>query len=876
MRLSDIMLLLGIPAPDSDTGLTGLPPDSYVGLAGPMSDAHTGLGGLAGGAGASAVGGCGCRSERSNREIRTLLTDSRSLAAPGETLFFALRTSTGDGHLFIERLYRQGVRAFVVDREWNPHAETDMPEALFIRVGEGLTPGVPDTLAALQRIGASQRDNASEVVAITGSRGKTLLKEWLFRLLSPYRRISRSPRSYNSRIGVPLSLWLTPSNTDLAIIEAGISRLGEMAPLREIIRPDTVIVTNITDVHAEGFPTIRDKAAEKVSLAAMTPTRTLIYCIDDPLLREAVSRLERDDLNIFGWSSSDPTAPLYIHFTEEGRPEFVYEGLKYSSEARFTTAADRQNVSHAIAFMLHEGIAGEEIGCRLTALTPVGTRLNVSEGVNGCMLIRDSYTSDFGSLPPAVDFMLRRRTPTQEAVIIMSDLVHEVEDDDVTCRRIADLCRERGIRRFIGVGPVLTSHRDLFGPEAQFYASAADLLDHLDPASLAGDIVLLKGAPDFGMERVAERLEARTHETVLEVNLDSVVTNYNFFRSRLPSETGLVAMVKASGYGAGSYEIAKTLQDCGASYLAVAVLDEGIDLRRQGITMPVMVMNPRVVNYGVMFANRLEPVIYSPGMLYEVIEEARKHGVNHYPIHIKLDTGMHRMGFIEEELPALMDAVEAQEGVEIRSVFSHLATADCPDLDDYTHLQIERFEKYTRYMISRSTRPFLRHILNSAGILRFPEAHYDMARLGIGLYGVNTLPPEIEPPLAPVSTLRTVIVALREWKAGESIGYGRRTILKRDSVVATIPIGYADGMNRRFGLGAVSVRVNGQDAPTLGNICMDACMIDVTGIGCRVGDSVEIFGPGAPVDRLADVLGTIPYEILTSVSPRVKRVYYRE
>lgn len=823
-------------------------------------------------------GGCKSAAEWPplSREIRTLLTDSRSLGSPDDTLFFALRTPTGDGHLFINRLYRRGVRAFVVDSDWNPRAETEMPEAVFIRVGESLTPGTPDTLAALQRVGASHRGNAAEVVAITGSRGKTVLKEWLFRLMSPGKRISRSPRSYNSRIGVPLSLWLTPENTDIAIIEAGISRRGEMATLRDIIEPDTVIVTNITDTHAEGFASKAEKGAEKVSLAALPKTRTLIYCADDPLLREAVARLGRDDLEAFGWSAYDPQSPLLITFTGEGNPEFVRDGKKFRSEARFATDADRQNVSHAIAFMLHQGIAGEEVCRRLTALTPVGTRLNVSEGVNGSMIIRDSYTSDFGSLPPAIDFMLRRRTPGQEAVVIMSDLVHEVEDDDTTCQRISALLRERGIRRFIGVGPVLSAHKALFGPEARFYASFDELLDNLDPASLAGDIVLIKGAPGFGPERVAERLEARTHETVLEVNLDSVVANYNFFRSRLPAETGLVAMVKASGYGAGSYEIAKTLQDCGAAYLAVAVLDEGIDLRRQGITMPVMVMNPRVVNYGVMFANHLEPEIYSPGMLAEVIEEARRHGVTRYPIHIKLDTGMHRMGFVEEELPALMDAVSAQSGVEIRSVFSHLATADCLDMDDYTRLQLDRFERCTTYMLSRSEKPFLRHILNSAGILRFPEAHYDLARLGIGLYGVNTLPPEVEPPLAPVSALRTVIVALRRWNKGESIGYGRCTILERDTMVATIPVGYADGMNRRFGLGAASVKVNGEYAPTLGNICMDACMIDVTGIECRVGDSVEIFGPSAPIGRLADVAGTIPYEILTSVSPRVKRIYFRE
>ena len=369
---------------------------------------------------------------------------------------------------------------------------------------------------------------------------------------------------------------------------------------------------------------------------------------------------------------------------------------------------------------------------------------------------------------------------------------------------------------------------------------------------------------------------SRTNETVLEVNLDSIKENYNYFKSLVPENTGIIAMVKASGYGAGSYEIAKELQDCGASYCAVAVLDEGIDLRRAGITMPIMVFNPKVENYKEMFRHNLEPEIYSLEMLADVIREAQKFNVKGYPVHIKLDTGMHRMGMLESELGQLMDMLTIQDNVIARSVFSHLATADCLDMDDYTLLQLERFEKWSDYMIERYNRPILRHVLNSAGILRFPQYHYDMVRLGIGLYGANTLPPEIEKPLAVVSTLRTEIIALRDRQAGETIGYGRKGMVTKPSRIATIPVGYADGMSRQFGCGKVSVIVNGKEAPTIGNICMDACMIDVTGIDCKVGDTVEIFGPNAPLQRLADAIDTIPYEILTSVSPRVKRLYVKE
>ena len=369
--------------------------------------------------------------------------------------------------------------------------------------------------------------------------------------------------------------------------------------------------------------------------------------------------------------------------------------------------------------------------------------------------------------------------------------------------------------------------------------------------------------------------ESRTNETVLEVNLTAIEENYKYFKSAVPEETGVIAMVKASGYGAGSYEIAKTLQDCGASYVAVAVLDEGIDLRRAGITMPIMVFNPKVENYKEMFRYNLEPEIYSLDMLKDVIREASKCGVTKYPVHIKLDTGMHRLGFVEDELNALMDLLCSQDFVMAKSVFSHLATADCPDMDDYTLLQLNTFKDWSERMIERAGHPILRHILNSAGILRFPEHHYDMVRLGIGLYGANTLPPEIEKPLAVVSTLRTEIISIRDRKAGATIGYGRKGVLARDSKIATIPVGYADGMSRRFGCGKVSVTVNGKEAPTVGNICMDACMIDVTGIDCKVGDTVEIFGTQAPLQRLADAADTIPYEILTSVSPRVKRLYLR-
>lgn len=801
--------------------------------------------------------------------VSTLLTDSRSLENPEGTLFFAIPTDGNDGHRYIGRLYREGVRNFVVN--------TIPPD---MRDADGVNWFVTEnTVLALQRITARPDDFAGEVLAITGSRGKTTLKEWIYQLMEPFSDISRSPRSFNSQIGVPLSMWAIDPNASLAIIEAGVSRQGEMKNLAECIRPDTVIFTNIGDAHSEGFNSREEKARQKAILADTDRTSTVIYNADSPELSSALADWNPKGERI-AWSFHDKKAPLFISGTRkdsgETTIEYTFKSETHSFSILLENENDMENTANALAFMLHAGVKAPQIAERFGQLHKIGTRLNVTEGVNGCAVILDSYTSDFSSLRPAIDFMKRRRMLGQTATLILSDLHHETADPDTLYGEIAALVRHAGIDRFIGVGDVSCAHAAMFPENSLFFRNTTDLLSGLSTSDFCDEIIMLKGSPEFNFREIADMLEARKHETVLEVNLDSIVANYNYFRSHTSRECGIICMVKASGYGAGSYEIAKTLQDCGARYLAVAVLDEGLELRRKGITMPIMVMNPKVLNYRSMFANRLEPEIYSLDMLRDVIQEAEKNGIKDYPIHIKLDTGMHRMGFIEKELPALTEILAGTRAVKAASLFSHLATADCPDMDDFTLLQLSRFRKMTDIVISACPYPIMRHVLNSAGILRFPEHQYDMVRLGIGLYGANTLPPEMERPLAVVSTLRTVIIAIREWEPGETIGYGRYGKIEKPSRIATLPIGYADGMNRHFGRGAVSVYVNGKEAPTIGNICMDACMIDVTGIDCKVGDSVEIFGQQAPLQRLADALDTIPYEILTSVSPRVKRIYYRE
>lgn len=807
-----------------------------------------------------------------DRSIDTLLTDSRALISdPASALFFALRTDVGDGHNYLLRMLDAGVRSFVVSKL--PEDTRQFVDCNFI---------VADSpWLLLSRLGAEARRRfKGTVVAITGSQGKTTLKEYLFQALSPLTDVTRSPRSFNSRLGVPLSLWRLPESDGVALIEAGISRPDEMEALAGIISPDVVVFTNIGDEHKENFPSKAAIAAEKARLAAGAST---IVCSDIyPELTGAIAAVN-SRTNLFVWSRTNPEADLFISSIEpKGTTAtaitYIYKGETHHLSAPFAAdnSADMENVASAMATILALGYDQSTLQEAVGRMSRVDTRLDMVEAVNGCKLIYDSFTPDIDSLETALDFLKRRADGLDfSRTLILGDLKcdprHEKSLYALTAKRI----QSADIDRLICIGPELARHAKLFPADTTYYDSPSQFFADCSTSDFSSEIILIKGA-DPEMETIRTNLEARTHETVLEVNLDAIVRNFNYFRSHLPASTGIVAMVKASGYGAGSVEIAKTLQEHGAAYLAVAVLDEGIELRRSGITMPIMVMNPKVVNYKAMFAYNLEPEIYCAEMLDDVVREAAKNGVKGYPVHIKLDTGMHRMGFNAEELPALAARLRDCEEVTPASVFSHLATADCPDMDDYTLLQLNRFREYTQYLLDNCGHTFRRHILNSAGILRFPEHHYDMARLGIGLYGANTLPPEMEKQLDNVSTLRTVVIAVKEREEGETIGYARKGVLRRKSRIATIPIGYADGMNRHFGNGHSHVWINGKLAPTIGNICMDACMIDVTDVPCRPGDVVEIFGPHIPVQRLADILDTIPYEILTSVSPRVKRIYYRE
>ena len=798
--------------------------------------------------------------------IDWMLTDSRSLCFAEETLFFALKTKRNDGHKYIPELYERGVRNFVVsDLPQNMEAYAD---ANFLQTDS--------PLKALQKLAEKHRMQFDvPVVGITGSNGKTVVKEWLYQLLNGERIVTRSPRSYNSQIGVPLSVWLMNEKTEVAIFEAGISEMGEMEALHSIIRPTIGVLTNIGGAHQENFYSLTDKCMEKLTL--FKNCDVVVYDGDNELISNCVSK------SLFGareiaWSKHDNERPLFVERVRKEEASttirYRYLGMPNEYTIPFIDDASIENSLHCLAVALYMMVPAEEITRRMALLEPVAMRLEVKEGKNNCTLINDSYNSDFASLDIALNFMLRRSEDEgRKRTLILSDLLETGQSDKLLYRQVADLVQTRGVDKIIGVGEGISSAASRFDMEKYFFHTTEELLASDMLPQLRDEVILIKGSRQFHFDDITERLELKVHETILEINLNALVDNLNHYRSKLKPDTKMVCMVKASAYGAGSYEIAKTLQDHRVDYLAVAVADEGSELRKAGITSSIIIMNPELTSFKTLFDYKLEPEVYNFHLLNELIKAAEKEGVTNFPIHIKLDTGMHRLGFAPSEVPELIHRLKRQSAVIPRSVFSHLVGSDSTQFDAFTRRQIETFEQATEELQSAFPHKILRHICNTAGIARYPGAQFDMVRLGVGLYGVD---PFVNRMLHNVSTLKTTILQIRDVPQEETVGYSRKGRLDRDSRIAAIPIGYADGLNRHLGNGRAWCLVNGQRAPYVGNICMDVCMIDVTDIDCKEGDKVIIFGEGLPVTELAEILDTIPYEILTSVSTRVKRVYYQD
>lgn len=764
--------------------------------------------------------------------INSLLTDSRSLCFPESTLFFALKTSRRNGHDFISNLYSRGVRCFVV---------SELPKGTFADVCFLL---VEDTLQALQKLARHHRESFDiPVIGIAGSNGKTTVKEWLYQLLSPNFSITRTPRSYNSQIGVPLSVWGLWNGTQIGLFETAISEPGEMESLQSIVQPSIGIFTCLGEAHQENFESMKQKCIEKLSLFAHSDV--LFYLSGNPIVDQCIS-------------------------------EMGFKAKLISCQASGDALKD--NIALCSAVCSYFGIDKNIINVRIEKLQPVAMRLEVLEGDNGCTIINDTYNSDLNSLDIALDFMNRRAdSETLSRTVILSDIEQTGYPSSELYSKVAKLLSSRGISKFIGVGTELSAHRSLFETfcmESDFFTSTKELISSNHLTELHNSLILIKGAHSYNFDEIADLLVKKVHETILEVNLQAVIDNLNFYRAQLASKTKIICMVKADAYGAGAIEISKILQEHNVNYLAVAVADEGVTLRKAGISTNIIVMNPEMNSLHTLFKYHLEPEVYSFRLLDALIQAAQKEGITDYPIHMKLDTGMHRLGFNpNKDIQKLIEKLNSQSALRLSSIFTHFVGSDNDAFDEFSSNQYNLFMSAADEIQKAFPNKILRHICNSAGISHFPDKQLDMVRLGLGLYGVNPRNNEI---INNVSTLKTTILQIHDIPAGESVGYSRRTVVERDSRIATLPIGYADGLDRLLGNRKSFCLVNGQKAAYLGNICMDVCMIDVTDIECNEGDTAVIFGTELPVSVLSDTVGTIPYEMLTGVSPRVKRIYYKE
>lgn len=810
-------------------------------------------------------------------EISTLLTDSRKLGTPEDSLFFAIDTKRNSGTRFVKELYDKGVRNFVL-----PQAIDDNTRQSFEALPDANLFYVKHVVRALQQVvGFHRKGFDIPVVGITGSNGKTIVKDWIVQLLSEDRKTVSSPKSYNSQIGVPLSVWQMQHGDEIAIFEAGVSVAGEMEHLRDVIQPTIGIFTNVGQAHDEGFLTRNQKVAEKLQL--FVHCGTLIYCSDHKDIHATVAQQESfRSTRRFTWgkSADNDVQLLSTHVGDKQTTLRVrYQGRETTVAIPFTDLASAENAMHCISLMLLLGYDGEEVAKRCARLTPVAMRLEMDEGINDCLLINDGYSLDINSLTIALDVVQHERRH-QMKTLIMSDFLQSGRVEQELYEHVALLMKQRGIGKFVGIGEALCRNQEVFKDfDARFFTCTEEFLRKQPFAAFHSETILIKGARVFHFEDIAKVLQRKSHETIMEINLNALVNNLNYYRSRINPTTKLMAMVKASSYGTGKVEIASVLQFNHVDYLTVAYSDEGVDLRRNGITLPIMVMNPEEEGFDDIIKYQMEPDIYSFRILEEFSKMAALYGTHgdKIKVHIELDTGMHRLGFSGADIERLVACLTASDSpLQVCSIFSHLACSEDPTMDHFTRRQIELFTQWSSQLKEGLGNPNICcHILNSSGITRFPEAQMDMVRLGIGLYGISP-EEEVQRQLTPIAQLKTKVSQVKQIPQGDSVGYNRRWIAQHDSQIAIIPIGYADGLNRRLGYGRGKVMIGGHEVPIIGSICMDMCFVDVTGIPCNEGDEVVIFGNARLLHQMSEASDTIPYEILTTVAPRVKRVYYQE
>lgn len=797
--------------------------------------------------------------------VSDIVTDSRQISYSEEMAFFAIRGKNHDGHHFIGSLYEKGIRVFIVE-------ELPVNEAVYADSAFIVT---KNSVAALQKLAQNKRKRfKSDVIAITGSTGKTIVKEWLADILGALEPVVRSPKSYNSQIGVPLSVWKLDDKYRAGIFEAGISMPGEMEKLRDIIDPGIGVITNIGDAHSENFADIKEKAKEKLKL--FPGVSLLVYCRDQKLLHSLIrSDKVLKTKKLVDWSFLDKDAAVYVNKSQltgnRTQLEILYGGETYKFVIPFDDRASIENAATVAAVCLAMKVDTDIIMKGLSSLVSVAMRMEMKAGINGCQLIEDYYNSDPGSLGMAIDYLKSQNN--KKTTLILSDFVQSGRDEKELYGEIAGLIRRYGIDKFIGIGPLLTKNSSLFRGESLFYYSTEEFIHRFNATDYRNEVILIKGARKYEFEKIGAILEQQVHQTLLEVNLDAIAHNLNEFRRFLDPGTRIMAMVKAFAYGAGPAEISTLLEYHRVSYLGVAFVDEGIQLRDAGVMLPVMVMNPEFSSSEQIIKYNLEPEIYSFQSLSKFTETASRHGLVDYPIHLKIDTGMHRLGFMSDEIGELAEKISKTESLKVVSVFSHFAGSDDPALDHFTHMQAAKFLDATTKIRNTIGYPFLRHICNSAGIARFPEYQFEMVRPGIGIYGIGNFE-GIN--LKPAGRFKTRISQIKKIPAGEPVGYNCADVSDSERIIGILQAGYADGLNRKLGNRKGSLFIRNKRVPIIGNICMDMCMADLTGIDAAIGDEAEIFGDNISITEIAAICQTIPYEILTSIPGRVKRVFFSE
>jgi alanine racemase len=797
--------------------------------------------------------------------LTEVVTDTRQLSITDGLVFFALKGKNHDGHIFIDTLYQKGVRTFVV--EMLPEKSDEYDGAAFIVTS--------NTLVALQTLASYvRRSFKSPVIAVTGSAGKTVVKEWLAEILGLTTPVIRSPKSYNSQVGVPISILKLDDKYKLGIFEAGISMPGEMEKLQYVIDPDIGVITNIGDAHSENFPDYLVKAEEKLKL--FINATLIIYCSDHELIHQSI--LNNDVLKtkmLVDWSCEKEEAKIFVtkNILPRGRTgiSMRFKNITNDFEIPFSDRASVENAITVAAVCLALGTPVEIISEGMTGLVSVAMRMEMKSGINNCQLIEDYYNSDPGSLGMALEYLKAQNG--RKSTLILSDFVQSGRNERDLYGEVARLVKKTGIKKFIGIGNTLARSSKLFDESARFFLTTDEFVNSFSSSDFKNEIILLKGARIYEFEKIGKLLEQQIHQTVLEVNLDAISHNLNEFRRHLDPGTRIMAMVKAFAYGAGPAEISALLEYHRVSYLAVAYADEGVELRNSGVTLPIMVMNPDPSATELLIKYSLEPEIYSLSSLEQFEAVASKHGLISYPVHIKIDTGMHRLGFMPEDIDILTNRIKKTECIKVVSVFSHLAASDDPSLDHFSHHQVQVFLKAADRISEATGYSFLRHILNSAGIARFPQYQFDMVRPGIGMYGVGHFD-GLDLKIA--GRFKTRISQIKTIKAGEPVGYGCADVSENERTIAILPVGYADGLSRKLGNRIGNLYIKGSIVQIVGNVCMDMCMADVTGINAETGDEAEIFGEKISIDEIAGKCETIPYEILTSIPRRVKRVFFRE